>query len=50
MTQQTEIGLGWLRAGRIQGMIFLGTPNVEVGLEAVGRIRQWIAGVGDQPL
>jgi hypothetical protein len=50
MKQQTEIGHGWLREGRIQGMIFLATPNVDVGLEAVEWTRQWIAQFGDRPL
>ena len=50
MKHQTETGFGWLKAGRTQGMIFLATPNVDVGLEAVDWTRQWIAAVGDQPL
>ncbi len=50
MKRQTETGLGWLRAGRIQGMIFLATPNVDVGLEAVDWTRQWIAAIGDHLL
>lgn len=50
MKQQTETGLGWLTAGRTQGMIFLATPNVDVGLEAVDWARQWIASIGDQLL
>ncbi|MCU0963297.1 MAG: hypothetical protein MUF48_24660, partial [Pirellulaceae bacterium] len=50
MKQQTDTGYGWLRAGRIRGMIFLATPNVDVGLEAVDWTRQWIQDVGDSPL
>jgi hypothetical protein len=50
MKQQTESGFKWLKAGRIQGMIFLATPNVDVGLEAVEWTRQWIAQFGDEPL
>ena len=50
MKQQTEQGFGWLKVGRIQGMIFLATPNVDVGLEAVEWTRRWIAQVGDEPL
>ena len=30
-------------------MIFLATPNADVGLEAVEWTRQWIAAVGDEP-
>ncbi len=50
MRQQTETGYGWLQQGRIQGMIFLATPNADVGLEAVEWTRQWITAVGDEPL
>ena len=50
MKQQAEAGLKWLQAGRIRGMIFLATPNVDVGLEAVDWTRQWIADVGDARL
>ena len=50
MQRQTELGYQWLKDGRIQGMIFLGTPNVDVGLEAVGWTRDWIARVGDETL
>jgi hypothetical protein len=50
MKQQTESGFEWLKAGRIQGIIFLATPNVDVGLEAVEWTRQWIAQFGGEPL
>jgi hypothetical protein len=50
MRQQTELGYAWLKAGRIRGMIFLATPNMDVGLEAVEWTRQWIRDVGQQPL
>lgn len=50
MRRQVELGFAWLKAGRIEGMIFLATPNVDVGLEAVAWTRDWIARVGDQPL
>lgn len=50
MKQQTEAGCRWLKAGRIQGLIFLATPNTDVGLEAVEWTRRWIAHVGDEPL
>jgi len=49
---QRQVGLGhrWLKAGQIQGMIFLATPNVDVGLEAVEWTRNWIRQTGDEPL
>jgi hypothetical protein len=50
MQRQTEIGFRWLKEGRVQGLIFLATPNVDVDLEAVAWTRQWIAQVGDEPL
>lgn len=50
MQRQTELGCEWLRQGRIEGIIFLATPNVDVGLEAVEWTRKWIARVGDEPL
>jgi hypothetical protein len=31
-------------------MIFLATPNVDVGLEAVEWTRKWISRVGDEEL
>jgi hypothetical protein len=50
MRRQVEIGHGWLKAGRIAGMIFLATPNCDVGLEAVEWTREWIRANGDQAL
>ena len=50
MQRQTELGYRWLRQGRIEGMIFLATANVDVGLEAVEWTRAWIARVGCEPL
>ncbi len=50
MRRQVELGFGWIKAVRIQGMIFLATPNDDVGLEAVVWTRDWIARVGDEPL
>ena len=50
MQQQTELGYQWLREGRIQGMIFLGSPICDLDLEAVQWTRRWIARVGDMPL
>jgi hypothetical protein len=50
MRHQTEAGYRWLKEGRVQGLIFLATPNVDVDLDAVAWTRQWIAQVGDEPL
>ena len=47
MQQQVELGYRWLSAGRIAGMIFLATPNVDVGLEAVDWTRRWIRETGN---
>lgn len=50
MERQCELGLRWLRQGRIQGMIFLASCIGDLELEAVEWTRQWIAAVGDQAL
>lgn len=50
MKMQVELGHRWLCDGRIAGMIFLATPNVDVGLEAVEWTRQWIVQMGDEEL
>ncbi len=50
MKLQCELGLRWLRAGRIEGLIFLATCICDLDLAAVEWTRQWIAQVGDQPL
>ena len=50
MQMQVKLGSRWLREGRIAGMIFLATPNVDVGLEAVEWTREWIAQAGDEEL
>ena len=49
MKMQVDLGYRWLREGRIAGMIFLATPNVDVGLEAVEWTQTWISQVGDEP-
>jgi hypothetical protein len=49
MKQQTELGYRWLREGHIQGILFLGTPMVDLGLEAVEWTREWVAKVKDEP-
>lgn len=50
MQRQTQLGRQWLAKGRIQGMIFLATPIVDVGLEAVDWTRDWIRQNGGQPV
>ncbi len=50
MQHQCEIGLQWLRDGRIDGMIFLASCICDLGLETVEWTRDWIQRVGDEPL
>ena len=50
MKHQCELGLGWLRDGRIEGMIFLASCICDLELETVEWTRGWIREVGDEPL
>ena len=50
MARQCDLGLRWLRAGRIDGMIFLASCICDLDLEAVEWTRDWIAAIGDQRL
>ena len=50
MAMQCETALRWLRAGRIEGMIFLASCICDLELEAVEWTRQWIARVGGAEL
>ncbi len=50
MARQTNTGRGWLREGRIDGMIFLASCICDLGLDAVEWTRAWIAGHGDEPV
>lgn len=50
MRHQCQVGLDWLRKGRIQGMIFLASCICDLELEAVEWTRDWIANVGDERL
>jgi hypothetical protein len=50
MKMQCEIGLRWLKEGRIEGMIFLASCICDLGLEAVKWTRKWIAEVGEQQI
>jgi hypothetical protein len=47
---QCDMGLHWLRQGRIHGMIFLASCLCDLGLEAVEWARSWIGQVGGFPL
>jgi hypothetical protein len=42
------VGLGWLRQGRIEGMIFLASCICDLPLEAIEWTREWIAKIGDE--
>ena len=50
MAMQREMGSGWLREGRIDGMILLASCICDLGLDAVEWTRDWIRGVGETPL
>lgn len=50
MQLQCETGLKWLKAGEIEGMIFLCNNVMDKNLKAVNWTRDWIAKVGDDPL
>jgi hypothetical protein len=47
MQHQCELGLKWLRSGRIEGLIFLASCICDLELEAVEWTRRWIANVGN---
>lgn len=50
MEMQCELGLEWLKQGRIDGMIFLASCICDLELETVEWTREWIQDVGDQKL
>ena len=49
LQHQCELGLRWLRQGRLSGMIFLASCICDLELEAVEWTRDWIARTGDEP-
>lgn len=49
MQDQCEMGLRWLREGRIEAMIFLASCVCDIELEAVEWTRHWIAQVSGEP-
>lgn len=50
MERQCELGLKWLREGRVEGLILLSTSICDLGLETVEWSRRWIEAVGDEQL
>ena len=48
MQHQCDLGLQWLRQGRIEGMIFCGNWLCDRGLDVVEWTRQWIQRVGSE--
>jgi len=50
MKHQCEVGLRWLRQGRIEGIMFMGNTTMDLGFESVEWTRQWIQQVGDTKL
>ncbi|MGH9326333.1 MAG: hypothetical protein ACRD2B_06560, partial [Terriglobia bacterium] len=50
MQKQCEQALGWLRGGRIEGIIIYGGTTIDLGFESVPWTREWIRKVGDTKL
>ena len=50
MKYQCELGLQWLKDGRIDGIIFLASNICDQELDAVEWTRKWIESVGNDPL
>jgi hypothetical protein len=50
MGHQCEIGLSWLKEGRVEGLIFLASCICDLNLQAVEWSRRWIARHGDSRL
>jgi hypothetical protein len=50
MQHQCELGLKWLKEGRLDGMLFLSACFCDLELENVEWTRRWIQKVGDQKL
>lgn len=50
MQKQCELGLSWLKAGEIEGMIFCCNNIMDKDLKAVEWTRQWITRVGHESL
>jgi hypothetical protein len=50
MQHQCELGLEWLEAGRIEGMIFLASCICDLEVDSVEWTRRWITQVGDETI
>ena len=50
MEHQCELGLRWLREGRIESIVFLANTTCDVGIESAPWAQAWIRKVGDLPL
>jgi len=50
MQRQCELGVEWLRSGRIEGMISLASCICDLGLDAVEWTRDWVAREGDKSI
>ena len=50
MRKQCQLGLEWLKTGRVEGMIFLASCICDLNLEAVEWTRGWTREVGDEQL
>lgn len=50
MEHQCRLGLEWLHAGRIDGIIFLASCVCDLELDAVEWTRRWVARVGEELL
>jgi hypothetical protein len=50
MEHQCRLGLEWLRAGRVEGLIFLASCIADLDIPAVEYARRLIANAGDEPL
>jgi len=50
MQKQSETGLAWLKAGEIEGMIFLGSNIMDKNLQTVQWTQEWISRVGNEEL
>lgn len=50
MKFQCELALEWIKAGRIDGIIFEGSNVCDFGFDSVEWSREWIGKVGDQEL
>lgn len=48
MQHQCELGLRWLREGRIDGMVFLASCICDLDIEVVHWTREWIERVGSE--